>query len=358
MDPVDKYEAELVESSRLPSPRRFVRLGLALLPFAAWGACSAEVVDETTGLGLWLAAVAIAVVVAIGAIVALVRHEGTRGLGFAVVVAGFLSPVITFFMGIASSGGWTRGRALRRRGKAHVPETGTSHDAEDWVAPTAALDIPAAVATAWRANAATETASVAAFAHLANELLAVGAPARLVADAHADALDEIRHAQLCYGLAADIDGCLRGPAPFLAATAPAPSPTLATVAAESAVESCVLERASAIVAARLAEHPELCPRVREVLEEIADDEARHAEHGWAVLAWCRRRGGKEIDAAVDEALHELRPATMTGPVPDDRWERYGIAGTPQWRSAVAAARRELGKRLHAARATDEQHAAA
>ena len=54
---------------------------------------------------------------------------------------------------------------------------------------------------AWTADALLEHASVASFSRLSLALLAVGAPADLVALAHRAALDEIRHARLCFALA-------------------------------------------------------------------------------------------------------------------------------------------------------------
>src|SRR5688572_6390900 len=46
------------------------------------------------------------------------------------------------------------------------------------------------------------------------DLIALGAPPALVAAAQRDALDEIRHAELCFSLARALDGGALGPAPF------------------------------------------------------------------------------------------------------------------------------------------------
>src|SRR5688572_10054793 len=56
-----------------------------------------------------------------------------------------------------------------------------------------------------------EHASVAAFARFALQLLALGAPADLVASAQAAMADEIEHARLCFGLAWRYRGRSVGP---------------------------------------------------------------------------------------------------------------------------------------------------
>src|SRR5262249_59888077 len=64
-----------------------------------------------------------------------------------------------------------------------------------------------ALAGAWLAQAAwLEAGSVHAFARLADELVAHGAPAALVRRAHAAAADEIRHAAIVGSLAAHYGG--------------------------------------------------------------------------------------------------------------------------------------------------------
>jgi hypothetical protein len=209
-----------------------------------------------------------------------------------------------------------------------------------------AIEAPPAVATAWRANAATEAASVAAFAHLSNELLALGAPAHLIEKAHADALEEIRHARLCYGLAAAVDGQTLGPASFPAAAQPRDGRLdFAALAAECIVESCLLESASARVAAALASRRDLPGEIRTVLDTITVDEARHAAHGWEIVAWCREVGGPTIDAAMRQALTRVEVASPMASVEHDALESWGIAGPTLWRRCIAEALADVQVRL-------------
>ena len=55
----------------------------------------------------------------------------------------------------------------------------------------AGVALNASKAQAWRLSGLAEHSSVAAFARAALELMAVGAPAELVADAHQAAIDEV-----------------------------------------------------------------------------------------------------------------------------------------------------------------------
>ena len=91
-------------------------------------------------------------------------------------------------------------------------------ESEAWTAASFELDVPEetrfALAAEWRENARKEHASIAAFSQLALDLMAVGAPPHLLAAAHRDAADEVRHAELCYGVARSIDGVALSPAPF------------------------------------------------------------------------------------------------------------------------------------------------
>jgi len=370
MEPdVEAYEAELKRSRRtfsrdpdsegrpLVSRRGLVALTLAASPFIASGACAAELVPAETGFVLWAVSCVVGFVVGVSAIVSLVRRTTPDRLGVLTALVGVWAPLASLVMGVANSGGYTRGRALRRLGVAHTPDSTRLSDRDaSWVADHPAIDAPPDAAVGWRANGATEVASVAAFAHHANDLLALGAPPELIRAAHADALDEVRHGQLCYGLAAAIDGQRRGPAEFPAAAMAGTAPTLASVAAQTIVDGCVLEEASSRVAQRLADHPGVPAEIGAVLLEIVEDEARHAAHGWEVVHWCCARGGSQVHDAVRAALGQMRPALMAGAVDHDDWERYGLAGPTLWRECVATALESAHRRWRAGQHATESAA--
>ena len=266
-----------------------------------------------------------------------------------VTAIGITSPIITVVLGFIAPGiSYTRGRALRRRGVVRVPRARADAGWGAAVGPVS--EAPPEAAEGWRVNAATEAASVAAFAHLSTELLALGAPAARIEDAHADALDELRHARLCYALAERMDGRAAGPAPFPEATLPRDGRLdLAALAADCVVEACLYESASASVAAALAAREDVCEGVRTVLEIIAVDEARHARHGYDIVEWCVAEGGPAIVVAMCAAVDAVDPRAAKGPGVADGLERHGLAGPRLWREHVEAARAEVVRYLDAYR---------
>ncbi len=323
---------------------------LGITPYLAWASCAARITDEDVGGNLWLAASCVLVPFALMA--AGTARRAARDGGFerlqmlasGTIALALTSPVVTFFLGVLWEPGfsYTRGRAHRRRGRARTPDHASR---ADWLHDVGHVgDAPPEAARGWRLNAATETASVAAFSHLAAELLALGAPPRLIAEAHEDALDEIRHARLCYALATAIDGRPMGPAAFAPARlAREGRLDVVELVRDCVVESCLYEAASARVAATLAARDDLPAGIAEVLAVIAEDEARHAAHGFEIGAWCVRVGPP---ATLDEARRALRDAgtpSTTGLV--DGLEPWGLAGPTIWLEGVRTAYGEVETRL-------------
>ena len=150
-----------------------------------------------------------------------------------------------------------------------------------------------------------EAASVPAFAQLAAELEAHGAPARLVAGARRALVDEQRHAAVVGGLARAL-----GARPLPVEIEPMPLRPLAAIALDNAVEGCVRETIGAVLAA---EQARLAPdrALGEALARIATDERRHANLAWAIDAWVHPRlspGERDAVArARAAAIAELRP---------------------------------------------------
>ncbi len=331
--------------------RRFTTTGLflALMPVLAFGGCGVALAVDSgelfaLALALWGAG-------CIGSFIG-----GVMGLRAGrlrpskrskmVAVLGFTMPFVTaifgFLFGLALIP-FQRGRAFRRRGRARLPDTAPNDHWTDSPPRPRDTHERTELAQGWRAMAATETASIASFASLSSQLLAVGAPSVLIELAHRDAIDEIVHARLCYDVARDLDGRALGAGAFPAATLPLDrQPTIESLALECLRESCVLEAASAKAAAALAASTD-DGRVAEVLRTIAEDEARHAEHGWQMLDWLRR----ELDHTVpfDRVLSKLRRAVPRSVVDHDRFETMGLAGPELWarcvRDAIADAERRL-----------------
>jgi hypothetical protein len=249
-------------------------------------------------------------------------------------------------------GGFRRGRQLRRNGRLQLPPLGRG---TGWITlPSQAradAGDAAAVAAQWRANGRTEHASVAAFARLTLDLLGLGAPARLLSQAQADGLDEIRHAELCFSLAKALDGEDVGPVAFPAAAGARRLSrfrklALIQLAIDSLVEGALHEGLSAAIIAKLAKACET-REIQPMLAGIAEDEGRHAAHAWDVLQWCVEEGGPAVRNAVGGALKAL-PLTMDSAQPaaarEGAWIKYGIHDDGVEAEAYAKARASVVRR--------------
>ncbi len=173
-------------------------------------------------------------------------------------------------------------------------------------------DTCAQLARAWAEDARLEHGSIASFARFSLALLAMGAPAELLAGAHDAAGDEVRHARLCFGLAAAYSGQPVAPGRFPLQRTVAIGSSLAELAEDAALEGCVGETVAALVAAEQLAHASDAA-VRRVLATIAEDEARHAELAWRTVAWAIAAGGGEVRTAVGAAFDA---ALRAAPAPD------------------------------------------
>jgi hypothetical protein len=174
-------------------------------------------------------------------------------------------------------------------------------------APTASR---ASIAEAWARAGLYEHASVASFARFALELLALGAPPRLLRDLQAAIGDELRHARVCFELARRFAGVTVGPGAMpIAADALVRIGDPIATAIGLFEEACVDESVAACAAAEAAARTE-DPDVRRVLEGIAVDERRHAVAGWAALRWLLDTYGEQVRQPLRAALARLRPSTL------------------------------------------------
>lgn len=251
----------------------------------------------------------------------------------------------------------TRGRQLRVLGEVKLaplaPDTAwTTPGQEISATPLSEAAELAEVADAWRKNGLTEHASVAAFARLSTELVALGAPPELIQGAHEDALDEMRHTTWCFDLARRLDGKNDGPREFSAARsrlfAFGPKKLrLAQLAVESLIDGALNEGISARTVGELAREV-TDPKIKEMLQAIAADEGRHAAHGFEIVKWCVEEGGYAVQVALQSAIAAL-PAAAEGKklaeaATDGRWEKFGIPSRAREDRAYAAAAKKLADR--------------
>lgn len=162
-----------------------------------------------------------------------------------------------------------------------------------------------ALAEAWQADALTEHASVAAFARLSLQLLALGAPAALVQDAQLASLDELRHAEFCFGRAARHAGrsLSAGPLPMAGAL---DDLSLEALIESNLLEGCIAETLAALRLTQLAQRV-ADAELRAELLAIGEDEARHAELAFRILAWCRETAPELAARGIERALGQGPP---------------------------------------------------
>jgi hypothetical protein len=217
----------------------------------------------------------------------------------------------------------------------------------------------AALAEAWARDGLLEHASVASFGRFALELLSAGAPAALVADAHRAALDEVRHARLCFGLASAYAGETIAPGPFDFGRGVPVDADLARIAARTFLEGCAGETLAAVQAVEQRAVAE-DPAVREVLAIVAEDEMRHAELAWRTVAWALRAGGEPVRAALMDALRKVSAGVGDTPV-DATLQAHGRLDAATQRASVERTLREVvwpcARALLAAAAPREEAAA-
>ncbi len=353
----------------LPEDRRtraFLFLGLSFLTillaiaFASVGGRAASFLGRTVSALLFVATLlgSYGALMGLASAVSVLRAGGltleTVG-GLAVSLAasaanGMLS-FFTFAMALWSTSDFRRGRQLRRFGRVLLPRVdpggGWSELRFESIPPDARV-----TADQWRENGRTEHASVAAFAALTTELMALGAPPELLVSANRDARDEIRHTEMCFSLARALDGKTEGPGPFPAARPRGVIPlgrtfALARLAADSLIDGALHEGVSARVLSKLSRRCEI-PAIAGMLKEIARDEGRHAAHGWDVVLFCFHEAPGPVKRALEAALSAM-PETMTSPLPTEAagggWERLGIHGHALESEEYAAALADLRARV-------------
>jgi hypothetical protein len=158
-------------------------------------------------------------------------------------------------------------------------------------------------------------------------------------------LDEIRHAEACFALAARYGGRALGPA-ALAVHDAMGALSLAEIAALTAEEGCVGETLGALLAEeQLAVATD--PVVQGVLRRLAKDEARHAELAWRFVKWAVTVGGDEVARAVSAAVDRAVEATLNGEIRSyegidlDAWHAHGRLTCAEARAVAERGAREV-----------------
>jgi hypothetical protein len=159
--------------------------------------------------------------------------------------------------------------------------------------------------TTWASRYAIETEAATRFEVLAGRLRDSGAPGKLVNMAGTASADEARHAHYCGNVVQSLGGSKPSSSSELVEYAPAGIPGQERLLYEVVAQSCIAETESMTTLVTLMdalrEHS-----LRPVIQELARDEVRHAQLGWAYLSWVRSRG---MDVTF---LANFIPAMMEG----------------------------------------------
>ncbi|MCA9575646.1 MAG: ferritin-like domain-containing protein [Sandaracinaceae bacterium] len=158
------------------------------------------------------------------------------------------------------------------------------------------------VSRLWARAAQFEHASIASFDRFSLQLLAVGSPPDLIDAAHRAALDELRHARLCFAVASAYAGRALGPGPLVVDASAFADMTFPTVLALAIEEGCVGETLAAYEA-QAALGCVTQPTLQHVLGVIARDEAEHAALAYRFARWGLTAGGSAARGIVDAAFH-------------------------------------------------------
>ena len=266
--------------------RRLLLLQLAVL---VSGVVLGVIGWKTQDREVWVAATLCGVTGVVAGVVLIIAAIVEKRVLFAVgglLLGGlaFLAAWWSLIVGFASAD--AEGRPLHVRGK-------RGRGAKWASGPVPDVPPDADEGARWLAAARAEHASVPAFARLAWQLSAHGAPPELIARAHQAALDEIVHARRCFAVASAYLGEEQHaealPLPELGAG------TLTRLAVESLVDG-VLGAGRAAQRLELRAKAASDPVLRELLQQLATEERAHAQLAEDIVAWVRH-GAREIPSS-------------------------------------------------------------
>eukprot|EP00938_MAST-03A_sp_MAST-3A-sp1_P004281 g4281.t1 len=221
----------------------------------------------------------------------------------------------------------------------------------------------------WCDSGLAEHSSVAGFSKVLVGLLNVDAPKIIVNASQNAALDEIKHAKLCFGLANAIrvlcgekngDNRVLAPGALPVKSTLKVHTSLAEVAAASAIEGCVEETLSAFLAAVALDvlptpnSPRYIPSVGDkisfVLKHITNDESRHASLAWYTVRWCLEEERKRLKGEkgdVHRSVYESFQKAFHNVDKDSEVDEDFSHDDSMWPYGILSSRTErfVGKRI-------------
>lgn len=219
---------------------------------------------------------------------------------------------------------------------AAAPRLARSTSSADWLDDSLMLDCSLLSAADrrqlgeyWGDLALMEHASIAAFARLSLQLLALGAPAHLVEQTNSALVDETRHARQAFALATAFLGEPIGPGP-LATHDALGAASLEELMVTTILEGCVGETVAAVEAA-LARDRTTSRQVHAVLRGIAADEARHAQLAWQFVAYCLEQQPSLASVLLEicERQREVALAALDGSPEPSAFSELGVVSADE-----------------------------
>jgi len=226
-----------------------------------------------------------------------------------------------------------KGRPLRHEG---APVLAREVLRGDWC-DALALDLhghdPAPLIEHLRRVALLEHASVAAFAQVSLELLSLGAPPDLIEAAHRAALDEIRHARMCWSVLAALEGAPRGPSPMAIPPAGAVDPEQVLV--NTVIDGCVGETLGSLLFAEAARRCTV-PALADMYATIAEEEAEHATLAFRIVQFLASADDSRVERALVAAACVTTTTSDATPAPD-----LGVLDAATQRDVLERGHREV-----------------
>lgn len=227
---------------------------------------------------------------------------------------------------------------------------------KDWnlTALTVSEDVKAFGENYWRTSGEHEHASVASFARASLDLMRFGAPPELLRDTHVAAMEEVRHAEISFGLATSFkgkssDALVVGAFPLENAEL---SKSLDDFASKLLLEGCIGETSAVARLSYAISHINPMSPAAQHLVTLRDEEAGHAALAWKSLAWALSKGAKLPPLPEPNHLQRQEPShaetealVWTGAIPSMLGDQIDhsvmVATVLPWLSALSNGETEL-----------------
>ena len=139
----------------------------------------------------------------------------------------------------------------------------------------------------WLDQAEDEHASIASFARHTLQLISIGAPSMLLLGVQNAAIDEVRHAKTCYGIASAFIGSDFKPS-SLDVEKSLGKLDLQKITQSLIEEGCIEETISAVLG-KFGSSTAQDPAIKAASSQIALEEANHAQLAWDTIQWITKK---------------------------------------------------------------------